>query len=65
MNSIVFGITMYQTLFLTYYRQYFENCSVSSCFIGYSSETTALVVLKSTDELYGKTERYDSLWDEV
>ena len=46
------------------FRQYFENCSIHSCFIGYSSETTALVVKKSTDELYGKVE-LQMLWSEV
>ena len=46
-------------------RQYFENCSVHSCFIGYSSETTALVVKKSTDELMTKVESLEKLWPEV
>ncbi|XP_067940321.1 E3 ubiquitin-protein ligase RNF213-like [Watersipora subatra] len=46
-------------------RQYFENTSVSSSFIGYSSEMVSLVVKQTTDELFEEKRSYHKFFDEV
>ena len=46
------------------YRQYFENSTIENCFVGYSTEATALVVVIVTEELHSSTP-YQELWEKV
>lgn len=49
-------------------REYFENSTVDTCFIGYSSETTALVVKKVTTEVMSRSPNFEDmplLWRKV
>jgi len=59
-SNNIFGLAKYFTLhfflcIMIMYRQYFENSSTQTAFIGYSTEMTALAVRKAAEQFDGKS----------